>query len=219
MLGEDTISSPIKINIAECFNDYFVNVGPAMASSTDSCQTNFERYHNKVDNTLFAFQTISYSKVFKLLEKLIVSKATGIDKIPARILKIAAPVITNSIAKIFNCSIESGEFPLDWKIARVTPLHKKEPRNLLDNYRPTIFSTVDKVFEKILYEQFYDYLSTNNLLSKHQFGFRHFHSTMLTLLDCTNEWYYINMDSGLYNLVAFLEQRRLIYSRSRLTIS
>ena len=96
MLGEDTISSPIKINIAESFNDYFVNVGPAMASSTDGCQTNFERYHNKVDNILFAFQTISYSKVFKLLEKLIVSKATGIDKIPARILKIAAPVITTT---------------------------------------------------------------------------------------------------------------------------
>ena len=44
-IGEDTISSPIKI--AECFNDYFVSVGPAIASSTDGCQTNFERYINK----------------------------------------------------------------------------------------------------------------------------------------------------------------------------
>ena len=76
-------------------------------------KTNFERYINKVDITSFAFQTISYPKVFKLLDKLIVSKATGINKIPARILKVAAPVITNSITKILNCSIESGKFPLD----------------------------------------------------------------------------------------------------------
>ena len=48
-IGKDTISSPIKI--AECFNDYFVNVGPAITSSTDGCQTNIERYINKVDNT------------------------------------------------------------------------------------------------------------------------------------------------------------------------
>ena len=59
-IAEDTISSPIKI--AECFNDYFVNVGPPIASSTDGCQTNYERYINKVDNTSFAFQIISNSK-------------------------------------------------------------------------------------------------------------------------------------------------------------
>ena len=79
---------------------------------------------------------------------------------------------------------------------------------MLDNYRPiSILSIISKVLEKILYEQFYHYLSTNNLLSKHHFGFRHFHSTMSTLLDCTNEWH-INMDRGLYNLVVFLDLKK-----------
>ena len=139
-------------------------MGPVIASSTNGCQTNFERYINKADKTSFAFQNISYSKVFKLLDKLVVSKATGIDKIPARILKVGAPVITNSITKIFNCSIESGKFPLDWKIARVTPLHKKGPRNLLDNYRPiSILSTIVKFLRKyctnnftIIYQKLYN---------------------------------------------------------------
>ena len=66
---------------------------------------------------------------------------------------------------------------------------------------------MSKLFEKILHEQFHDYLSTNNLLSKRQFGFRHFNSTMSTLFDCTNEWYR-NMDCGLYNLVVFLDLRK-----------
>ena len=49
-----------------------------------------------------------------------------------------------------------------------------------------------------------DYFKKQNILSEHQFGFRQFHSTTTTLLDCTNEWY-INMDRGLYNIVVLLD--------------
>jgi hypothetical protein len=94
------------------------------------------------------------------------------------------------LTKIFNMAI-SNEFVLsEWKLARVTPLHKKGPWNLLNNYRPISILPVvrSKVFEKVLYEQLYDYLVTNNLLSHHQFGFRQFHSTASALLDRTNEW-------------------------------
>jgi hypothetical protein len=98
------------------------------------------------------------------------------DKIPAKIIRIASPVIANSLAKIFNRAITSDSVPSEWKAARVTPLHKKGPRNLLNNYRSiSILPVVSKVFEKVLYEQLYDYLVTNNLLSQHRFGFRRFH--------------------------------------------
>ena len=119
----------------------------------------------------------------------------------------AGPNIANSIGRC-NSNYEcNGYFPLDWKIARVTPLHKKGSKNLMENYRPiSILPIISKVFERILY-QFYEYLTSNNLLSKQQFGFRRFHSTMSTLLDCTNEWY-INMDRGLYNLVVFLDLKK-----------
>ena len=61
--------------------------------------------------------------------------------------------------------------------------------------------------ERILYDQMYDYLKKQNILSEHQFGFRQFHSTTTTLLDCTNEWY-INMDRGLYNIVVLLDLKK-----------
>ena len=59
------------------------------------------------------------------------------------------------------------------------------------------------VFEKLLYEQLYDYFVSNNLLSDRQFGFRQFHSTASTLLDSTNEWF-INMDRCKINIAVFL---------------
>ena len=109
------------------------------------------------------------------------------------------------MTKIFNKAIRNECVPHDWKIERVVPLHKKGPRNLLNNYRPiSILPIASKVFEKVLYEQLYNYLMANNLLSNKQFGFRRFHSTTSALLDSTNEWF-VNMDRGLLNIAVFLD--------------
>jgi retron-type reverse transcriptase len=79
---------------------------------------------------------------------------------------------------------------------------------MLDNYRPmSILPVVSKLMERIMYDQMYEYLNQNNLFSKHQFGFRPYHSTTTTLLNCMNEWY-TNMDRGLYNLVVFLDLKK-----------
>ena len=60
---------------------------------------------------------------------------------------------------------------------------------MLDNYGPiSILPVISKLMERILYEQMCDYFKKQNILSEHQFGFRQFHSTTTTLLDCTNEW-------------------------------
>ena len=81
-----------------------------------------------------------------------------------------------------------------WKIARVLPLYNNGPRNLPGNYRAiSVLPVISKVFERILYNQLYEYLTTNQLLSQHQFGFRRLHSTTSALLDNTNSWY-VNMD-------------------------
>jgi retron-type reverse transcriptase len=105
-------------------------------------------------------------------------------------------------------SIATDRFPMEWKAARVTPIFKKGQRTKLDNYRPiSILPVVSKLMERILYDQMYDYLKKQNILSEHQFGFRQFHSTTTTLLDCTNEWY-INMDRGLYNIVVLLDLKK-----------
>ena len=46
--------------------------------------SDFEHYINKVCNISYTFQTISHSKVFKSFNKLVTSKATGLDKIPGK---------------------------------------------------------------------------------------------------------------------------------------
>jgi hypothetical protein len=89
----------------------------------------------------FNFQTVSESNVYRLLLSLNPRKSTGIDKIPAKFIRIAAPVITNSLTKIFNVAIISATVLFEWKITR------NDPRNLLNNYRPiSILPFVSKLY-------------------------------------------------------------------------
>ena len=82
-------------------------------------------------------------------------------------------------------------------MAKVVPIHKGCAGDDPNKYRPiSINSTIAKVFERIVYNQLYDNLSTNNILSKYQSGFRQLHLTVTALLDSTNDWY-VNADQGL----------------------
>ncbi|CAB4023335.1 Hypothetical predicted protein [Paramuricea clavata] len=198
--------------LVDIFNDHFSNIGPKLAESipndNDVSFRDFITQQKSKTKNSFSFRPVSVTLVYTLLVNLSTTKATGMDKISAKILQVAAPVIAPSLTEIFNMSIDSDQFPSDWKAARVIPLFKKGQRSMLNNYRPiSILPVVSKLMERIMYDQMYEYLNQNNLFSKHQFGFRPYHSTTTTLLDCTNEWY-TNMDRGLYNLVVFLDLRK-----------
>ena len=63
------------------------------------------------------------------------------------------------------------------------------------------------MFWKAIYDQFYKYLSDNNILSNCQLGFRKLHNTITTLLKSTNEWR-LNIDKGQINGVVFIALKK-----------
>ena len=117
-------------------------------------------------------------------------------------------MVASSLCCIFNRSITSGIFPTEWKFTKVVPLFKQGERSDLNNYRPiSIIPVVAKVFERIVYNQFYEYLTENNLISSSQSGFRSFHSTATALLEATDSWAF-NIDKGNVNAVVFLDLKK-----------
>ncbi|CAB4013831.1 Hypothetical predicted protein, partial [Paramuricea clavata] len=103
----------------------------------------------------------------------------------------------------------TGIFPADeWKLSKVTPMFKQANRSNLNNYRPiSLILVVAKVFERIDYDQLYDYLTENNLISSHRSGFRSLRSTVTALLKVTDNWAY-NIDQGNVNAVVFLDLKK-----------
>ena len=116
--------------------------------------------------------------------------------------------IASPSCEIFNLSIITGVFPEEWKCSKVIPLFKQGERADMNNYRPiSIIPVVAKVFERIIYDQLYAYLSDNNMIATHQSGFRSLHSTVTALLDATNNWAY-NIDKENVNAVVFLDLKK-----------
>ena len=76
------------------------------------------------------------------------------------------------------------------------------------NYRPiSVIPVVAKVFERIIYDQLYHYLTKNNFLSCHQSGFQSLHSTLTVLIEATDSWA-MDIDRGLVNAVVFLDLKK-----------
>ena len=80
--------------------------------------------------------------------------------------------------------IETGINPENFKIAKITPIHKKKgDKNVITNYRPiSLLPTLSKVFERVIHIQLYNYFNNENLLAEQQYGFRAKHSTKLAAI-------------------------------------
>ena len=190
--------------MAEAFNDFFTTIGPNLANEILPSDIEPESYLQPTEKA-FSLQAPNVSTVCELLSQLNGKKATGLDRIPC---KLASHIVAPSLTKIFKSCIEQGIFPNEWKIAKVTPIFKKDAKSDLNNYRPiSVLPLVSNIFEKIIYQQLYDYLNENKLLSNYQSGFRSLHSTLTALLEATNNWS-INKDNGLLNGVIFIDLKK-----------
>ena len=75
-----------------------------------------------------------------------------------------------------------------WKLANVITIFKKGYKQLIKNYRSiSLLPICGKIFEKIIINNLYNYLNTNNLITKNQSGFRPGDSTTNQLLYLVNE--------------------------------
>ena len=101
-----------------------------------------------------------------------ISKATGVHTIPPKVIRIAAPYISNVVAKLFNTSFTCGRFLSTCKTARVTALFKGGPQTEYNNYR-TIFipPCISKVHESFANTDLQGSAADTGLISDHQFAY------------------------------------------------
>ena len=89
--------------------------------------------------------------------------------------------------------------------SNVVPIHKKDDKQNVKNYRPVSLLPIrSKIFERLIYNVMYNFLTETNLLSPNQSGFRSGDS-------CINQLFSINheilntLDKGLEVRGIFLD--------------
>ena len=106
---------------------------------------------------------------------------------------------------LFNQSLNSGVVPADWRIANICALHKKNARELSENYRPISLTSISsKILEHIGYSSISRFLSDNNILSLRQHGFRSGYSCETQLVLAVDDWAR-SIDRGLCTDVAIFD--------------
>ena len=189
--GYDIISD--EFDLAERFIDYFmINIAanvkePIVKSNFDDLQEHIRQ--TIPDNVIFELTEIDENIDFRYLSTLDVSKATGLDGIGPKMLKLSSGIITKSIIYIVNKCILCGHFPDSWKQAKGNPLFKSGEKDNIYNYcQISIQPTLSKLIENFMHKHLMNYLITFDVLHKFKSGFRSGHSTETALTLTTERW-------------------------------
>ena len=76
-------------------------------------------------------------KTFRIImQKMKSSRVHGSDWIDAYSIKIASPLLEDSLVHLVNLSIKQSKFAKKWKPQLIHPFHKKKAKNEIENYRP-----------------------------------------------------------------------------------
>ena len=105
--------------------------------------------------------------VFMLLDRIYVSRLSGPDKLPGRLLQCLAMEITPVIDFIFTQSICTGELPTEWTQANDAPIFKKCSKLHAVTYRPVSLTCIPcKLFEHIICKHMLARLEDHQMFSR-----------------------------------------------------
>ena len=124
----------------------------------------------------------------KIIRSLNIHKAHGHDDISIRMIKICDKSLLKPLTILFQNSINSSCYPIVWKRSNIIPVHKKNNKQLVNNYRPiSLLPIFGKIFEKIIFDRLYNFLLQEELLNPNQSGFRPSDSCVNQLIAITHE--------------------------------
>ena len=89
-------------------------------------------------------------ELLKIIRALNINKAHGHDDISIRMIKICDKSLIKPLTFLFKTSVRSSHYPDIWKKSSIIPVHKKNDKRLVNNYRPiSLLPVFGKIFEKI----------------------------------------------------------------------
>ena len=170
-----------KVNL---FNSYFSSQCTPINTSSK-----LPVFAYKTENCLDSVD-IKEENIYLIIKNLIPNKAHGWDDIYIRMIKLCGKSAAFPLKLLFQSSLEKAIFPVDWKKGNIVPVHKKENKNFIKNYRSiSLLPIFSKIDERLMFNSIFNYFIKNNLFTKSQSGFLPGDSCISQLLSITHEIY------------------------------
>ena len=149
-----------KVEIAETLNSFFLNQKNHLNPHDLHCQPKQAPPPTpyQVSGTL-NLPHLSKERVIDLLLSVPLHKATSDNGVTVKLLRIAAPAITDSLCKLINYCINTQTFPIKWKDSKVTPIYKGQGSQ--DDLRSIFVTTCMTSLRKMRYSITFSPDSTN----------------------------------------------------------
>ena len=164
MEDNDTLTYGTR-SISTVFKNFFENLAKTLLTKLPSST---EKYNLESFITCYSIFTIaddfclnntSEDKILKIIKKIDISKAAGIDRLSGYILPDGAEVLLRPISENCNLSISREVFPDACRVAKLKAIYKKGKKTDPSNYRTTsLFPVITKVTERIVHDQINTFL-------------------------------------------------------------
>lgn len=189
-----TSQHPIPKDISvENLNSHFCNIS---SSTIKSNKTNVNQLDVLEDFCLSKNITSTLNippmcvhEVYNALVHLKQTSTKGLDDLDGKILKMAAPIIAETLTYVYNLCISKNQVPKAFKTAKVVPIFKNGNRSDPSNYRPiSILSILSKPLENHLKKHILNHFNEFSLFHPNQSGFRPNHSCHTALTNLVDQW-------------------------------
>ena len=199
--------------IANQFNEHFINHPQNISNNIPHSHTN---YNDLITTNieLMEFSPATNEEVSKEISAL-KKNGNSVHDFSKIFLRNCSEFVSPVLCNLFNSCLLSEKFPEIFKMAKVTPVHKKGPKDDILNYRPvSILANLSKIFEGLLHRRISHYFNPQTMLSSNQFGFRRGKNTELACLSLVDRVMPAFTDKG-YSICVFLDFRACFDTVSR----
>ena len=131
--------------IPESFAEYFASKISSLMVNI-AIDPNVYNGNRRITSTEENFMTSQ--NILRAVQSIKMKNAEGGDRIPQRILIDGISVLIRPLSKLFEKIYEEKSIPEQWKMAKITPVHKKGSRSDISNYRPVAnLCSASKIYE------------------------------------------------------------------------
>ena len=118
---------------------------------------------------------ISSIDILECVKSLKIKNCEGYDRIPQRVLSEGIDHLLSPLTGLFKLITTQNSIPDQWRTSKIIPIHKKGPKQNIENYRPiSNLCSTSKFFEKLILKRIQNLEALNNidLTGPNQHGFK-----------------------------------------------